>query len=69
MCRETIDGDLALRHGVDVSVGGEQRCGDEGAALEVLGVADCTDSDVNVRALGGKRWKGCRDKDCRDVAA
>ena len=52
--REAADRDRALRHRIDVAVGAEQRGDEQGAALQVLGVAERGDGDVDARALGAE---------------
>ncbi len=53
--RKAGDRDRALRHRIDVAVGAEQRGDEQGAALQVLGIAERGDGDVHPGALGAER--------------
>ena len=52
---EAGDRQRALRHRIDVAVGGEQRRDQQRAAVEALGVAERGHRDVDPRALGAER--------------
>lgn len=56
---ETGDRERALSDRVDVAVGAEQRRDQQGAAAQVLGVAQRGDGDVHARALGGEGRRDC----------
>ena len=65
---EPVDGDRALRHRIDVAVGAEQGGDEEGAALQVLGIAERGDRHVHAGALGAERRQVAGDHDGGDVA-
>ena len=64
---EAADRDGALRHGIDLAVGAEQRRDEQGAALQALGVAQGVDRDVELGALAGERLERRRHHDRGDV--
>ena len=51
---EAGDRERALRDRIDVAVGAEQGGDEQGAAAQILGVAERGDRDVHARALGGE---------------
>ena len=65
---ETADRDRALRHRIDVAVGAEQGGDQQGAALQVFGVAERRDRDVHPGALGAERGQIAGDHHGGDVA-
>src|SRR6266436_6491125 len=52
---EAADRDRALRHRIDVAVGAEQGGDEQGAALQILRIAERGDRDVHPGALGAER--------------
>ena len=66
--RETRDRERALGDRVDVAVGAEQGGDEQGAALQVLGVAERGDRDIHPRALGAEGRQVAGDHDGGDVA-
>ena len=65
---EAADRDRALRHRIDVAVGAEQGGDEQGAALQVLGIAERGHRDVHPRALGAERRQVAGDHHGGDVA-
>ena len=65
---EAGDRERALGDRIDVAVGAEQGGDEQGAALQVLGVAERGDRDVHPRALGAERRQVAGDHDGGDVA-
>ena len=65
---EAADGERALRHGIDVAVGAEQRRDQQGAALQALGIAERRDGDVDAGALGAEGRQVGGDHHGGDVA-
>jgi len=57
-----------LRHRIDVAVGAEQGGDEQGAALQVLGVAERRHRDIHPRALGPERRQIAGDHHGGDVA-
>src|ERR1700675_1959727 len=55
---EAADGERALRHGIDIAVGAQQRRDQKGAALQAFGIAHGGSGNVDAGALGGERRQG-----------
>ena len=64
---ETADRDRTLADRVDVAIGAQQRCDQQGAALQALAVAERGDGDVDAGALGGEGRQVGGDHHRRDV--
>ena len=65
---ETVDRDRTLRHRVDVAVGAEQGGDEQGAAPQVLGIAERGHRDIHPGALGAERGQVAGHHDGGDVA-
>ncbi len=65
---EAGDRERTLRHPIDVAVGAQEGGHEQGAALEVLGVAERGDGDIHARALGGEGRQVACHHHGRDVA-
>jgi len=53
-CAQPANGKITLRHGINLAIGTDQRCQDQAAAAQGLGLAKGGDSDVDPLAGLGK---------------